>query len=112
MALLKKAYGLNPAQPPCSAWANHYFYRGEYEKAQALDKRAFGLSASAAVKADSCFHMARCFHAQADYKSALQWYTQATVESPTYEPPIFGLGQMHLKSGDEKKAIGARAGAP
>ena len=107
MALLKKAYGLNPAQPSVlNMWANHYFYRGEYEKAQALAKRAFGLSASAAVRADSCFHMARCFHAQADYKSALQWYTQATVESPTYEPPIFGLGQMHLKSGDEKKAIG------
>lgn len=79
--------------------------QAQHAKAQTLAKRAYQASASPAIRAEACFHMARTFHAQGDHSSALQWYTQSSKEKPDYAMPLFGLGQMHLINNDPEKAV-------
>ena len=79
--------------------------QAQHTKAQTLAKRAYQASASPAIRAEACFHMARTFHAQGDHSSALQWYTQSSKEKPDYAMPLFGLGQMHLINNDPEKAV-------
>ena len=106
LQLLKRAYELEPSHPATlNQLANHYFYKAEHAKAQTLAKRSYLASASPAIRAEACYHMARSFHAQGDHSSALQWYTQSGKERPEYPMPLFGLGQMHMSHNDNNKAV-------
>jgi tetratricopeptide (TPR) repeat protein len=106
LQLLKRAYELEPSHPATlNQLANHYFYKAEHAKAQTLAKRSYLASASPAIRAEACYHMARSFHAQGDNSSALQWYTQSGKERPEYSMPLFGLGQMHMSHNDNNKAV-------
>jgi len=106
LGLLKRAYQLEPDNPAVlNHLATHHFYKQQYDKAHKLANRAFLNSASAAVRSESCYHIARCFHAKSDYASALQWYSQSFKENPAYMAPQFGLGQMHLVNNDTPRAI-------
>jgi len=106
LGLLTRAYNIEPSNPAVlNQLANHYFFKGQYEKAKVLAQRAFRNSASNKIRAESCYHMGRAFHAQCDHASALQWYGQAAKENADYLPPQYGLGQMHLVNHDNSKAI-------
>lgn len=106
LALLKRAYDLEPFNPSVlNHLANHYFYKAQYDRAITLASRAHKHADAKAIKAESCFHMARSHHAQGDFTKALQFYHEATKNNPDYIAPQFGLGQMHLKNRDPKKAI-------
>ncbi|KAL1512117.1 hypothetical protein AB1Y20_005386 [Prymnesium parvum] len=106
MELLKRAYELEPDNPSVlSQLASHYFFTQQYDKAHKLANRAFLNSGSPTVRSEACYTIGRCFHAKSDYASALQWYSQATKESPGNISAQFGLGQMYLASDDTPKAV-------
>ena len=106
LSLLKRAYAIEPTSAPVlNQLANHFFLTGNHPKAQSLARRAFANASAAALRGESCYHVARCYHAQGDFGSARQWYTQACKEAPALLPALFGLGQMHLAQKDPKKVF-------
>lgn len=105
MKMLKRAYDLEPHNPSVlNHLASHFFYKAEYSKAMTLAKRALLVADSKLIKAESHYHIARCAHAEGNYKVARQSYLDAQKANPAYLAPEFGLGQMHLENNDLKRA--------
>ena len=73
----------------------------DYQKVQHLALHAFHNTENEAMRAESCYQLARAFHVQEDYDQAFQYYYQATQFSPgSFVLPFFGLGQMYIYRGD------------
>ena len=53
-----------------------------YSRVQHLALHAFHNTENEAMRAESCYHLARAFHAQEDYTQAFQYYYQATQFAP------------------------------
>ena len=108
LTLLKRAYELEPFNPSVlNHLAGHYFYKGQYPQSLTLAQRAHthADSQAKAIKAESCYHIARAHHAQDEYGQALIWYNLALKTNPEYLAPQFGLGQMCLANSEDRKAI-------
>ena len=85
--------------------ANHFHFKRDYAKVQQLALHAFHNTENEAMRAESCYHLARAFHAQGDYKQAFQYYYQATQFAPAhFVLPHFGLGQLYIERGDTENA--------
>ena len=108
LTMLKRAYELDPYNASVlNHLADHYFNKGDFAKAEKLARRAHDSSdhhAAKAIVAQSCYHIARCHHAQENYAGALQFYKESVQNNPSYLAPQFGLGQMHLANKDLVKA--------
>ncbi|KAK7475279.1 hypothetical protein BaRGS_00033510 [Batillaria attramentaria] len=104
--LLSRAYAIDPSNPMVlNHLANHFFYKKDYQKVQHLALHAFHNTENEAMRAESCYQLARAFHVQEDYDQAFQYYYQATQFSPTsFVLPFFGLGQMYIYRGDSENA--------
>lgn len=86
--------------------ANHFFFKRDFSKVQHLALHAFHNTENEAMRAESCFQLARSFHAQGDYDQAFQYYYQATQFAPaSFVLPHFGLGQMYIYRGDPENVI-------
>merc|ERR1740129_1102728 len=87
---LSKAYTIDSGNPMVlNHLANHAFHNTENE----------------AMRAESCYQLARHFHVQGVYDQAFQYYYQATqFATPTFVLPHFGLGQMYVYRGDTENA--------
>lgn len=73
----------------------------DYGKVQHLALHAFHNTENEAMRAESCHHLARAFHAQGDCDQAFQYYYQATqFAPPNFVLPHYGLGQMYIYRGD------------
>ena len=107
--LLSRAYDIDSSHPMVlNHLADHFFYKKEYQKVQHLALHAFHNTSVEAMRAESCYQLARAFHVQADYDQAFQYYYQATqFASHGFVLPFFGLGQMYLYRGDSENAIQA-----
>lgn len=105
--LLSKAYTIDSKNPMVlNHLANHFFYKKDYQKVQHLALHAFHNTENEAMRAESCFQLARAFHVQNDYDQAFQYYYQATqFASPNFILPFFGLGQMYIFRGDNENAV-------
>jgi RNA polymerase-associated protein CTR9 len=78
----------------------------DYSKVQHLALHAFHNTENEAMRAESCYQLARAFHVQGDYDQAFQYYYQATQFAPTaFVLPHFGLGQMYIYRGDAENVI-------
>jgi hypothetical protein len=56
---------------------------------------ALNYTENEAMRAESCYHLARAFHAERDYEEAFRYYYQATHLAPEkFVLPLFNLGQM------------------
>ncbi|WAR02159.1 CTR9-like protein, partial [Mya arenaria] len=104
--LLSKAYTIDSTNPMVlNHLANHFFYKKDYQKVQHLALHAFHNTENEAMRAESCYQLARAFHVQEDYDQAFQYYYQATqFASPNFVLPFFGLGQMYIYRGDNENA--------
>ncbi|KAK3600789.1 hypothetical protein CHS0354_009223 [Potamilus streckersoni] len=104
--LLSKAYTIDSGNPMVlNHLANHFFYKKDYQKVQHLALHAFHNTENEAMRAESCYQLARAFHVQGDYDQAFQYYYQSTQFSPsTFVLPFFGLGQMYIYRGDNENA--------
>ncbi|WAR02104.1 CTR9-like protein [Mya arenaria] len=119
--LLSKAYTIDSTNPMVlNHLANHFFYKKDYQKVQHLALHAFHNTENEAMRAESCYQLARAFHVQSgellpagktstniqeDYDQAFQYYYQATqFASPNFVLPFFGLGQMYIYRGDNENA--------
>lgn len=55
-----------------------------------------------AMRAESCYHLARAYHAERDFEEAFRYYYQASHLAPEkFVLPLFGLGQMYLQREDK-----------
>ncbi|CAG9839945.1 unnamed protein product [Diabrotica balteata] len=104
--MLSKAYGIDPSDPMVlNHLANHFFFKKDYSKVQHLALHAFHNTENEAMRAESCYQLARSFQVQGDYDQAFQYYYQATQFSPaSFVLPHFGLGQMYIYRGDTENA--------
>lgn len=104
--MLSKAYTIDSTNPMVlNHLANHFFFKKDYNKVQHLALHAFHNTENEAMRAESCYQLARAFHVQGDYDQAFQYYYQATqFAPPVFVLPHFGLGQMYIYRGDAENA--------
>ncbi|GFR23747.1 RNA polymerase-associated protein CTR9 homolog [Trichonephila clavata] len=104
--MLSKAYTIDSSNPMVlNHLANHFFFKKDYNKVQHLALHAFHNTENEAMRAESCYQLARSFHIQGDYDQAFQYYYQATqFASPSFVLPQYGLGQMYIHKGDMENA--------
>merc|ERR1711962_418945 len=103
---LSKAYTIDSGNPMVlNHQANHFFFKKDFHKVQHLALHAFHNTENEAMRAESCYQLARHFHVQGDYDQAFQYYYQATqFASTNFVLPWFGLGQMYIARGDNTNA--------
>ncbi|GIY09285.1 RNA polymerase-associated protein CTR9 homolog [Caerostris extrusa] len=99
--MLSKAYTIDSSNPMVlNHLANHFFFKRyalNYNKVQHLALHAFHNTENEAMRAESCYQLARSFHIQGDFDQAFQYYYQATqFASPSFVLPQYGLGQMYI----------------
>lgn len=104
--MLSKAYTIDSTNPMVlNHLANHFFFKKDYQKVQHLALHAFHNTENEAMRAESCYQLARAFHVQRDYDQAFQYYYQSTQFAPSnFVLPHFGLGQMYIYRGDSENA--------
>ncbi|KAJ9588645.1 hypothetical protein L9F63_018058, partial [Diploptera punctata] len=104
--MLSKAYTIDSTNPMVlNHLANHFFFKKDYHKVQHLALHAFHNTENEAMRAESCYQLARAFHVQGDYDQAFQYYYQATqFAPPVFVLPHFGLGQMYIYREDTENA--------
>ncbi|XP_055546539.1 RNA polymerase-associated protein CTR9 homolog [Wyeomyia smithii] len=104
--MLSKAYTIDSTNPMVlNHLANHFFFKKDYQKVQHLALHAFHNTENEAMRAESCYQLARAFHVQQDYDQAFQYYYQSTQFAPVnFVLPHFGLGQMYIYRGDSENA--------
>ncbi|KAN0031578.1 hypothetical protein ACTFIV_005443 [Dictyostelium citrinum] len=106
MKLILSAYQLAPTNSiVLNHLANHYFFRGEYNKVNTLGVAAFNNTDVAHIKAESAYLIGRAFHATQRWQDAIQYYHQAVQKNPDLYLAQFGLGQIHIHNEDYDKAI-------
>lgn len=82
--MLSKAYTVDSTNPMVlNHLANHFFFKKDYQKVQHLALHAFHNTENEAMRAESCYQLARSFHVQGDYDQAFQYYYQSTQFAPT-----------------------------
>jgi RNA polymerase-associated protein CTR9 len=104
--LLSTAYTVDPSNPMVlNHLADHFFFKRDFQKVQHLALHAFHNTENEAIRAESCYQLARSFHIQGDYDQAFQYYYQSTqFAGVSFVLPNFGLGQMYIYRGDTENA--------
>ncbi|CAG7835863.1 unnamed protein product [Allacma fusca] len=104
--LLSRAYSVDPSNPMVlNHLADHFFFKRDFHKVRHLAMHAFHNTENEAMRAESCYQLARSYHMQQDFDQAFQYYYQATqFATPNFVLPNFGLGQMYIKRGDHENA--------
>ncbi|UJR10596.1 hypothetical protein I4U23_014793 [Adineta vaga] len=103
---LSRAYQYDPQNPMVlNHLANHFFFKKDYVRVRQLAMHALNYTENEAMRAESCYHLARAHHAERDYEEAFRYYYQATHLAPEkFVLPLFGLGQMYLQREDTTNA--------
>ncbi|CAF3361322.1 unnamed protein product [Rotaria socialis] len=103
---LSRAYQYDPQNPMVlNHLANHFFFKKDYTRVRQLAMHALNNTENEAMRAESCYHLARAYHAERDYEEAFRYYYQATHLAPEkFVLPLFGLGQMYLQREDTANA--------
>uniref|UniRef100_A0A1A9V7Q9 Uncharacterized protein n=1 Tax=Glossina austeni TaxID=7395 RepID=A0A1A9V7Q9_GLOAU len=109
--MLSKAYTIDSTNPMALNLANHFFFKKDYQKVQHLALHAFHNAENGAMRAESCYQLARSFHAQCNYDQAFQYYYQSTQIAPvSFVLPRYGLGQMYIYKGDTENISNIQPG--
>ena len=67
--MLSKAYSIDPTNPTVlNHLANHFFYKKDYKKVQQLAMHAFHNTENEAIRAETCYQLARSYHIQGKFK--------------------------------------------
>jgi len=100
--MLSTGYRLDSTNPMVlNRLADHFFFKKAYDRVKHLALHAYHNTENEAIQAESCYQLARSFHAEGDYDQAFQYYYQSfQFASPTFVLPHFGLGQMYLAKKD------------
>ena len=104
--MLSRAYQCDQTDPMAlNHLANHFFFKKDYNKVQHLALHAFHNTENEAMRAESCYQLARSYHVQEDYDQAFQYYYQSTQFAPSnFVLPQYGLGQLYILRGDTENA--------
>jgi len=103
---LSRAYEIDSTNPMVlNHLANHFFFKKDYDKVRQLSLHAFHNTENEAMRAESCYQLARAYHAEEQFDQAFQYYYQATqFASQNFILPHFGLGQMYIYRKDLENA--------
>uniref|UniRef100_A0A914MTH3 Uncharacterized protein n=1 Tax=Meloidogyne incognita TaxID=6306 RepID=A0A914MTH3_MELIC len=103
------AYHHEPENPMVlNHLANHFFYKQDVDKTFNLAQVAHQLADNDLMRAESMYHMARCYHKKLDYQHAFQFYYQATTLCHLkFVLPYYGLGLIYIHREDYENAISA-----
>ncbi|MCP9258140.1 RNA polymerase-associated protein CTR9-like protein [Dirofilaria immitis] len=78
----------------------------ELDRVEHLAWHAFQITDNEAMRAESCYQLARSFHQRGNFEKAFQHYYQSTQFATTnFVLPYFGLGQMYIYREDYDNAI-------
>ena len=107
--LLETAYnsaGGNQHAVVLNHLANHFILANDLDKATKLAHAAFNLTEVKKIRAESCYHIARSYHINAEYEQAHKYYEYSVGYSPEYLLPQYGLAQtnVHLNKLSEATA--------
>ncbi|GMR41708.1 hypothetical protein PMAYCL1PPCAC_11903, partial [Pristionchus mayeri] len=104
---LYRAYKIQSDNPiVLNHLANHFFYKGELSKVDHLSWAAFQIADTEAIRAESCFQLARSLHRSGQYDKAFRYYYQSTqFASSSFILPFYGLGQMYIQRKEYVNAI-------
>eukprot|EP01133_Synstelium_polycarpum_P017178 gene17178-20466_t len=106
LEVLKRAHELAPTNAiVLNHLANHYFYRGDYDKVFPLSTAAYNNSEASQIRAEASYQLARAHHANDRWGDAHQNYHQAVLKFPDFSLAQFGLGQTSLHNGELEKSI-------
>jgi len=65
VTMLSEAYAIDTTNPMVlNHLSNHFFYKKDYAKSELLARHALQNTENDAMRAESCYHMARVFHVQ------------------------------------------------
>ena len=82
-----QAYSIDSTNPMVlNHLANHFFFKKDYVKVQHLALHAFQRTENEAMRAESCYQLARAFHVQEDYPQAFQYYYQVGLSLIQFTP--------------------------
>src|ERR1700760_1279721 len=71
MKMLEAAYTINSTHPVVlNQLANHFFFKKDYKTVHSLAAVAYHGTEVAEIKAESCYYLARNYHAQEEYEKA------------------------------------------
>ncbi|KAJ8435852.1 hypothetical protein Cgig2_029607 [Carnegiea gigantea] len=89
--------------------ANHFFFTGQHFLVEQLTETALAVTNHGPTKAHSYYNLARSYHSKGDYEKAGRYYMASVKESSKPQEfvlPYYGLGQVQLKLGDYRSALG------
>ena len=70
--MLSRAYTIDATHPMVlNHLANHFFFKKDYQKVQNLALHAFHNTENEAMRAESCYQLARGYHIQGDFDQVL-----------------------------------------
>ncbi|KYQ90462.1 RNA polymerase II complex component [Tieghemostelium lacteum] len=108
MEILLKAYKIAPANSVVLYHlANHYFYKGDYNRCIQLATAASKETEVLQIKVECYYQIGRSYHAMERWQEAQQWYYQSSSRDKTFYLAQYGLGQIHIYNGEYDKAIQA-----
>eukprot|EP00240_Pyramimonas_obovata_P000109 CAMPEP_0118921074 /NCGR_PEP_ID=MMETSP1169-20130426/461_1 /TAXON_ID=36882 /ORGANISM="Pyramimonas obovata, Strain CCMP722" /LENGTH=1092 /DNA_ID=CAMNT_0006861731 /DNA_START=195 /DNA_END=3470 /DNA_ORIENTATION=- len=104
--LLGKAYAMDGRNANIlNHLANHFLMLDDFDKVVHLGNTAFNHTDSATMKAESCYLLARAYHAQGQHEEARQYYSTAVSLVEEYAPAHHGLAQLELRQNRVKAAL-------
>ncbi|CAL2036808.1 unnamed protein product [Caenorhabditis brenneri] len=105
--LFGKSYNLQADHPVALVHlANHFFFKGETERAWTLAWHAATFNECDSIKAEAFYQMGRCRHSQGQYEGAYKYYYQARqANNGEHTLAHYGLGQMYIHRNEIEDAI-------
>lgn len=92
MKKLEAAYAINPTHSVVlNQLSNHFFFKKDYKTVHSLAVVAYHGTEVPEIKAESCYYLARNYHAQEEYEKAFEFYAQALRLWKDYPLAKFGM---------------------
>ncbi|KAJ3025557.1 UNVERIFIED_CONTAM: protein required for normal CLN1 and CLN2 G1 cyclin expression [Siphonaria sp. JEL0065] len=85
--------------------AEGLYFRGEFDKVEAVSKAALINTESNIVKAEAYGTLAKALHSQGKYTSAFAMYSKAASLNTSSIAYQYGMGQMYIHQGEHQKAL-------
>ncbi|XP_017835367.1 RNA polymerase-associated protein CTR9 homolog [Drosophila busckii] len=93
------AYAINHRHPHVLSWlCTYFYYRRDYNNLLVAAGNAFVNANTPQLRAQSCYQIARSYHAFRNFDRAFNFYGHAVrMRAKNYAPPHLGLAQIYIR---------------